>query len=163
MPIVLTDVGGVVRRAKDELWGSVISRANIADVRLARHQNLCRSEITEFQNACSWIEKEILWLDVSVAYADRMDVSEGAQQLVHVELDLEHWHGLFEFCIVTTSAVNRFGNIFQHKVEIDFVLLYRQIVVNNDIDQMNHVCLPCHRSSKRMPVGQQHWDERLVS
>lgn len=52
-----------------------------------------------------------------------MDIREGAQELVHVQLDLKHGHGLFEFSIVTTGAVNSFWDIFEHEIEVNFVLL----------------------------------------
>lgn len=43
--------------------------------------------------------------------------------MIHVELDLEHWHGLLEFGVVATRAIYSFGDIFEHKVEVHFIFL----------------------------------------
>lgn len=43
--------------------------------------------------------------------------------MIHVELDLEHWHWLLEFGVVATSAIYSFGDIFEHKVEVHFIFL----------------------------------------
>ena len=52
-----------------------------------------------------------------------MDVSEGPKKLVHVEADVRHRHGLLEFGIVSGGAVDCFWNVFEDKVEVDFILL----------------------------------------
>jgi len=52
-----------------------------------------------------------------------MDVCQRAEQLVHVQLDLENWHGLLEFDVVPAGSVHGFGYVFQYEVEVDFVLL----------------------------------------
>lgn len=43
--------------------------------------------------------------------------------MVHVQLDLESWHGLLEFDVVPAGSVYGFGYVFQDEVEVDFVLL----------------------------------------
>lgn len=47
----LTDIGGVVRRSKDQLWRSVVPRTDIADIGLSRNQDLGRTKVTQFENA----------------------------------------------------------------------------------------------------------------
>lgn len=44
--------------------------------------------------------------------SDRVNVHEGAEELVHVKLDLEHGHWLLELCIVAARSVNGFWNVF---------------------------------------------------
>ncbi len=62
-------------------------------------------------------------LDVAVTNANGVDVGEGAQELVHVEFDLKHGHGLLKLGIVTAGAVDGFWDVFEHEVQIDFVFL----------------------------------------
>lgn len=61
-----------------------------------------------------------------MADSDGVDIRKGAQELVHVQFDLEHGHGLFEFSIMTTSAVDSFWDIFQDEIKIYFVLLKKK-------------------------------------
>lgn len=53
----------------------------------------------------------------------RMDVREGAEQLVYVEFDLENGHGALQLVEVTRSAIHSFWNEFEDQIEIDFVFL----------------------------------------
>lgn len=54
-----------------------------------------------------------------------MDVSKRAQELIHVQFDLEGRHRLLEFGVVATGAVHCFRYIFKYKVEVDLVFLER--------------------------------------
>lgn len=71
-----TDVGHVVRGTKDQLWSSVVSRADIADVGLSGNEDLGRTEITQLQDTGRRVEQKVLGFDVSVTYSDRVDVGE---------------------------------------------------------------------------------------
>lgn len=108
------NVGRVVGSTKDEFGGSVVAGADIADIGFAGDEDLGGAKVTKLQNAGGGVEKEILGLDISVAYTDGMDVGKGAEELVHVELDLEHGHGLFEFGVVPAGAVDSFWDVFEH-------------------------------------------------
>lgn len=61
--------------------------------------------------------------DVTMAYTNRVDIGKRAEELIHVELNLEHWHRLLKLCIMTAGAVDSFGNVFEYEIEIDFILL----------------------------------------
>ena len=63
----LTNLGGVVRRTKDQLWRTIVPRANIRHVRLILNQDFGTPKITELENTSAWIEQEILRLDIAVA------------------------------------------------------------------------------------------------
>lgn len=65
--------------------------------------------------------------NIAVADANTVDIGKRTEELVHVQFDLEHGHGLFEFRIMATGTVNGFGNIFKNKIEINFVFLPRYI------------------------------------
>lgn len=54
------------------------------------------SEIAQLQNSSNGVQKKILWFDVAMAYAEGMDVGQTSEELVHVQLDLEHGHGLLD-------------------------------------------------------------------
>lgn len=117
------NVGGVVCRTKDEFGCAVVSRANVRDVWLVLHQDLGRAKVAELEDSGVGVEKEVLGLDVAVTDADRVDVCQGSQELVHVQLDLEHWDNLLELGVVPKGAVDGFGDKLEHKVEVDLVLL----------------------------------------
>lgn len=82
------DVDGrrIVGRAENELGGPVIARADVRHVRLPGNEDLGRAKVDELEYACRWVDEEVLGLDVAVADADRVDVVERAEELVHVEL-----------------------------------------------------------------------------
>jgi hypothetical protein len=58
-----------------------------------------------------------------MAYANRVDIGKGTEKLVHVQFDLEHGHGLFEFGVMATGAVNGLWYIFQHEIQVNFIFL----------------------------------------
>ena len=118
-----TDVGRVVRCPKDELWRAVVAGTDVADVGLASNKDLRGAKIAELEDARSRVEKEVLRLDIAVANADGVDVHERAEELVHVELDLQHRHGLLELGVVPAGAVHGLWDIFEHKIEVHFVFL----------------------------------------
>lgn len=164
----LTNVGGVVRRAKDQFGRPVVARTDIADVRLAGDQNLCRSEVTKLEHSSCRVEKQVLRLDIPVANADRMNVHQGAEELVHVQLDLQHGHGLLELCVVATCAVHGFGDVFQYKIEIHFIFLWRWESVELFADALrpyHAVCKssPCRHLSRRRLSNPPHSDAIRVS
>lgn len=123
MSVGRTDVGRVVGRPKDELRGTVVARADVADVGLARDEDLGGAKVAELEDAGGRVEKEVLGLDVTVADTDGVDVHQGTEELVHIQLDLEHWHRLLELGIVPAGTVHGLGDVFEHKVEVHFVFL----------------------------------------
>ena len=118
-----TDVGRVVRRAKDELGRTVVAGADVADVGLACDEDLGRAEVTEFEDAGGGVKEEVLRLDVAMADADGVNVHERTEELVHIQLDLEHGHGLLELGIVPAGTVHGLWDVFEHKVEVHFIFL----------------------------------------
>lgn len=66
--------------------------------------------------------------------ADRVDVGERTEELVHVELDVMHWHRLLELGVVTGGAVDSLGHELEHKVEVNLILL-GLIIVNTNEDE----------------------------
>lgn len=71
------------------------------------------------------IKEKILRLDVSVTDALRMDVGQGAEELVDVELDLQHRHGCLHLVEVSRRPVDGLRNEFEDKVEVHFIFLPR--------------------------------------
>jgi hypothetical protein len=68
-----------------------------------------------------------LRLDVSMTDALRMDVGEGTEKLIDVELDFKVWHESLELVEVTGSTVDCLGNVFEDQIEVDFVFLLRPV------------------------------------
>ena len=118
-----TNLCSIVCRAKNQLGSSVVARADIRDVWLIFYQDLCTTEVTKLQNASAWVQQEVLWLDVAMADALRVDVCEGTEELVDVELDFEGWHGRLHLVEISRSPVDGFRDIFLYEVEVDFILL----------------------------------------
>ena len=63
-----------------------------------------------------------------MANANRVDIGKGTEKLVHVQFDLKHGHGLLEFGVMATSAVNGLGYIFQHEVQVNFIFLWDKVI-----------------------------------
>ena len=61
------------------------------------HQYLRATEIAQFQDACRGIEEEVLWFDISMTDALRMNVCQGTEKLIDVQFDFEYGHGRLQF------------------------------------------------------------------
>lgn len=53
-----------------------------------------------------------------------MDVCKRAEELVRVQLGLENWHDRLHLVEVARCSVHCLWHIFEHKVEVDLVLLW---------------------------------------
>ena len=74
----------VVRGAKDELWRSVVARADVRYVGLPLDQHLGAPEIAQLEHPRVVVHKQVLGFDVPVAYPFPVDVCEGPVELVRV-------------------------------------------------------------------------------
>lgn len=63
------DSCGVVRVSKNEFWSSVVPRANIRNIWLTLNKLFGTTKITKLKDVRLGITKNVLWLDVSVAYS----------------------------------------------------------------------------------------------
>ena len=118
-----TDICRVVRSAKDELGSTVVTRTDVADVGFSGDKDLGRPKIAELEDACGGVQEKILWFNIAMADADRVDVSKGTEELVHVQFDLESRHRLLQLRIVAACAINSLRDKFLHEVKIQFILL----------------------------------------
>lgn len=71
---MLTNLGRVIRRSKDQFRRSVVPRADVRDVWLVLNQYLSATEIAELQHAGAGVQQQILWLDVAVTDSLGVDV-----------------------------------------------------------------------------------------
>ena len=69
------------------------------------------------------VEQQVLRLDVAVTDTLRVNVRQRAEELVNVEFDFERGHGGLHLVEVARCAVNRFGHVFEDKVEVDLFFL----------------------------------------
>ena len=122
-----TDICCVVCSSENQLRSSIVSRTYIANIGLSGHKDFCGPKITKFKDTRRGIEKKILRLYVSVAYTNGMYVREGSEKLVHVQLDLKHWHGLLQLDVVARSAIYSLWDVFLNEVEVDFIFLGRKV------------------------------------
>ena len=77
MRAIRTDVGRVVGCPEDELGSAVVARADVADVGLARDDDLGGAKVAELEDTGRGVEQQVLGLDVAMADADGVDVHEG--------------------------------------------------------------------------------------
>jgi hypothetical protein len=118
-----TNLGGVVGGSKDEFRSAVVSRADVRDIRLILNEDLGASEITKLQDTTVGVEKKVLGLDIAMADSLRVDVGEGAEKLVNVELHFECGHGRLHLVEESRSAIDGLRNKLLHQVQVDFILL----------------------------------------
>lgn len=72
------------------------------------------AEVAQLEDARLGVEQQVLRLDVPVADAQRVDVGQAAEQLVHVQLDEADGDRLLGPAVVAGHLVDRLGNILQH-------------------------------------------------
>lgn len=121
---LLTNLGGVICGSKNELRGAVVPGADVGDVGLVFDQNLGAAKIAQLEHTGRGVQEEVLGLDVPVADALRVDIGEGAEKLVDVELDLEDGHDSLHLVEVARGAVDGLGNEFEDKIQVHLVLLW---------------------------------------
>ncbi len=54
----------------------------------------------------------------------RVDVCQGAEELIDVELDFEDGHDSLHLVEISGGAVHGFGDVFEDEVQVDFVFLW---------------------------------------
>mmetsp|Transcript_1132 Transcript_1132/g.3559 ORF Transcript_1132/g.3559 Transcript_1132/m.3559 type:complete len:217 (+) Transcript_1132:706-1356(+) len=96
------------------------------------------------------IHEEVLGLDVAVAHAQGMDVGEGAEELVGVELDRGHGQGLLGLGVRPEDAVDRLGHVVHHEVEVRVVRLVPLRV--EEVVQHRHVVVVQHLHDLQLAV-----------
>jgi hypothetical protein len=69
------------------------------------------------------INENILWLDVSVAYAKCVNVGNRPHELVSIEFDKKRWNHLFHLEIVLHDFVDSLGDVVHDNVEINLFRL----------------------------------------
>jgi hypothetical protein len=53
----------------------------------------------------------------------RVNICEGTEELVDVQLDFEDWHGCLHLVEISRSPVDGLRDVFLYEVEVDFILL----------------------------------------
>lgn len=69
------------------------------------------------------VDKQVLGFDVSVADAESMQVGQGPEVLVDVQLDEQHGHGLLHLAVMLQNAVHGLRHVIHDDVQVYFVLL----------------------------------------
>lgn len=72
------------------------------------------SKITELKNTSHGVDQKVLWFDVSMTNTKRMNVGKRTKELIHVKLDVDHWHLLALPHIVTGNFGYGVRNEFEH-------------------------------------------------
>ena len=93
------NAGAVIGGTEDQLGCPVITGADVCYIGFIGDQLFGASPITEFQHIGGRVDQQVLRFDVAMADAERVDVAEGTQQLVDVELDAEDGDGHLPFGI----------------------------------------------------------------
>jgi hypothetical protein len=146
-----TNLGGVVRCAEDQLGCAVVSGADVRHIGLVLYEDLCAAEIAKLEDTGCRVQKQVLRLDVSVADPLRVDVGEGAEKLVDVELDLKDRHDRLHLVEVARSAVDSLGDELEHEVQVDLVLLQNTFVSGQLPSCRVMPDVPARRCCRRKP------------
>eukprot|EP00356_Strombidium_inclinatum_P006644 CAMPEP_0170495270 /NCGR_PEP_ID=MMETSP0208-20121228/15111_1 /TAXON_ID=197538 /ORGANISM="Strombidium inclinatum, Strain S3" /LENGTH=132 /DNA_ID=CAMNT_0010771433 /DNA_START=616 /DNA_END=1011 /DNA_ORIENTATION=- len=72
---------------------------------------------------CIRVYKQVLGLYVSVADTEGVNISQGSEGLVGVELDEDDGHLLLQLVVVLQDAEHRLGHVVHHHVQVDLVRL----------------------------------------
>lgn len=118
-----TNFGRVVSGTENQFGGTVVARANVGHIWLVFDQDLCTSKITQLENSGGRVKQEVLWLNIPVTDSPRVNVGQGSEELVDVELDFEDRHGGLHLVEIAGGAVHCLRDIFEDEIEIDFILL----------------------------------------
>mmetsp|Transcript_48194 Transcript_48194/g.124977 ORF Transcript_48194/g.124977 Transcript_48194/m.124977 type:complete len:276 (+) Transcript_48194:194-1021(+) len=113
----------VVRSSEDQLWCSVVPRADVRDVGLPLHKPLGRAEVAQLQRVRVAVHEEVLRLDVAVADPHSVDVRTGAAHLVGVQLHEDVRHRLLHLVVMLHDTVNRVAAVLHHHVQISLARL----------------------------------------
>ena len=113
------NVGSVVGVSEDELRGAVVSRADVGNVGFAADELLGTAEVAELEDVRTSVNEDVLWLDVPVADALRVDVGDRAQQLVRVQLHQQVRHHLLHLQVLLHHSVGRVWDEVHDNVEVD--------------------------------------------
>ena len=76
-----------------------------------------------FEDMGSGVNEHILWLDVSVADSDAMNVGKASKHLVTVQFDQDIWEWLSHLNIVFQYSIQILGHIIHNHVQVDFLTL----------------------------------------
>ena len=115
--------GSVIRVSKNQLWCSVIPRANIRYIWLTLHELLSTSEITELKDVRLGIAKDVLGLDISMANTFGVNVGNGPHELIGIELNNERWDHLLHFEVLLHYSVGRVRDVVHDHIQVNFVWL----------------------------------------
>ena len=86
---------------------------------------------------CVRIHQQILRLDVSVADTESVDVADGAEELVGVELHQYHRHQLFLLLVKLNDSRHSLRNVLHDYIEVD--LLGAAALLIKCVLQRNHI------------------------
>lgn len=133
------NVGSVVSGAKDQFGRPVIPGADIGHVGLPSDQMLGAAKVTQLEDSRFRVEQQVLRLDVSVTNALRVNVGQTAEQLVHVQLDEHDGNALLALGVLSGHLVDGLGDVFQHEIEVNLVLLLARRV--EEILELDNVAM----------------------
>lgn len=88
-----TDFGGVIGRAENQFGRPIVAGADVRYIRLILDQDFSGPKVTEFEDSGGRVQQQVLGFDISVADPLGVDVGQGPEELIDIELDLYHGHG----------------------------------------------------------------------
>ena len=106
------DARTIIGGSKDELRRSVVPGADVGYIGLGGDQFLGAAPVAELEHIGGGVDEQVLRLDVAVANAQRVDVAEGPEELIDVELDAEDGDGDFSLGIGSGNPVDGVGDVF---------------------------------------------------
>ena len=110
---VLTNLSRIICGSENQLWSTIIARADVRYVRLVLDQDLGTAKVTKLQHPGIGVKQEILGFDVPVTDSLRMNVCQRAEQLIDIDLNLQDWHGCLHLVEEPRGSIHSFGNKFE--------------------------------------------------
>eukprot|EP00355_Strombidium_rassoulzadegani_P008311 CAMPEP_0168618554 /NCGR_PEP_ID=MMETSP0449_2-20121227/6133_1 /TAXON_ID=1082188 /ORGANISM="Strombidium rassoulzadegani, Strain ras09" /LENGTH=162 /DNA_ID=CAMNT_0008659435 /DNA_START=443 /DNA_END=932 /DNA_ORIENTATION=- len=107
--------------AEDELGSPVVAGTDIGDVGFALDELLGAPEVAELDDIVVEVDEDVLGLDVAVADAHGVDVGDGSEELVGVELHEDLGHVLLLLHVVLHDLVEGLWDVLHHHVQVDLV------------------------------------------
>ena len=115
--------GSVIWITEDELWCSIVSWTNVRNIRFPRNKLFCRAKVTKLENMAAHITKDVLGLDITMADALCMNISNASHQLVWIKFNNQVGHLLLHFMELFHHSIRRVWDVVHHNIQVNFVWL----------------------------------------
>ena len=129
------DFTAIFLLSQNQLWSSVVSRANVGHWNFSFFQNFGTSKITHDQLVIFDINQNILGLDVSVTYSFVVHVCQSSQHLVAIYFSQSIWKIIIFFIVKSQNFVECVGHVVHDQIKKHITAVFflgKKIIMNFD-------------------------------